>query len=109
MITEMGWTSGKGELTEKYTWETTEAGQAAKLAAGVRALWQRRARFNLTGITWYTWLSLERGERNVFAYAGLRQQSPDGNVSKPAHVAMRRVISALTTSGPSKPVPKKRL
>ncbi|HWT93181.1 MAG TPA: hypothetical protein VN238_09315 [Solirubrobacteraceae bacterium] len=95
MITEMGWSSGAGKQTNRPTWETSEAGQAAKLSAVVKALTRRRAELRIEGMYWYTWLSADDGF-DSFTYSGLRRKTASGIVSKPALTALRTTVRELS-------------
>jgi hypothetical protein len=95
MITEMTWTSGRGNSTINYGWETTERGQARRLYDSMRLLVRHRRRLNLQAVYWYTWLSPPIGRRWSFHYSGLRRQTRDGVVSKPALEAYARAIRTL--------------
>lgn len=106
VVTEMGWTSGAGRDTNKPTWETSEAGQASKLTAVVKALTRRRAALRVQGVFWYTWLSSERGS-DSFNYAGLRRQDGGKVVSKPALAAFARTVREFAGGGKA-PAKKRR-
>jgi hypothetical protein len=98
-ISEVTWSSGLGQTNNgtPRTWETTEAGQAAKLREGYRLFIRHRRKLRLARIYWYTWASTEQGSRNSFDYAGLRKLLPDGTLAdKPALAAFRGVIRRYT-------------
>jgi hypothetical protein len=96
LVTEMSWSSGAGRSTLNYGWETTEAGQAARVRSALSRLAAARARFRLAGVYWYTWLSPAPGSADSFNYSGLRRLDASGRpVSKPALGAFRAVARGL--------------
>jgi len=96
LLSEVSWSSGRGHSTFNYGWETTEAGQAARLSQALAALAARRPADHLAGVYWYTWLSPAIGGRDSFDYAGLRRLDGAGTpVSKPALAAFRLVARRL--------------
>ncbi len=95
MITELTWSSGRGHSTRNYGWETTEAGQAARLRATLRLLARLRRPQGLRSVHWYSWLSPPIGDPWSFAYSGLRRQSAEGIVDKPALGAFRATVREL--------------
>jgi hypothetical protein len=97
MVTEMGWSSGLGELRRFYGWEATERGQAAKARKAIALLARARRRLRMESIFWYTWISKDRDLDNPFDYAGLNRLDRGQVVRKPAWHAFRR--SALRLVG----------
>jgi hypothetical protein len=96
LVTETSWSSGAGRSTLNYGWETTEAGQAARVRAALSALARTRLRYRLAGVYWYTWLSPAPGAADSFAYSGLRRLDAAGRpVTKPALRAFRTVARRL--------------
>ena len=93
-LTELTWSSAKGHkqnLTQN--WETTEAGQAAAPARGLRAL-RARPPSPAPGAHLLVHVGhVDRDSPNSFDYSGLRTQRPDGTVvDKPAARAFRAVV-----------------
>jgi hypothetical protein len=96
MLTEVSWTSAKGKAKVRYSWETTERGQATKLRQAFTTLAKARRRHRLSAVYWYTWLSPRIGGRNSFSYAGLRRIGKGGKpVSKPALRAFKSTVARL--------------
>jgi hypothetical protein len=96
LVTEMSWSSGAGRSTLNYGWETTEAGQAARVRSALSRLAAVRTRYRLAGVYWYTWLSPAPGAADSFSYSGLRRLDGSGRpVSKPALGAFRAVARRL--------------
>ena len=97
LLSEVSWSSGKGQASLVYGWETTERGQADRLREAVSAFVRERVRLRLAGFYWYTWLSPKPGSAASFDYAGLRRLSGDGDVvDKPALAAFRAVVRRST-------------
>ena len=95
LATELSWPSAKGKTTVRYGFEVSEAGQAERLRASLRALARARRRLGLTGIFWSTWMSYDRDPTYAFDYAGLRRFAGGTVKSKPAFFAFRRVAHQL--------------
>lgn len=96
-ITELSWSSGKGRSNFNYGWETSEAGQAARIREVLPALARRRVAWRLEGLWWYTWLSRPLGGNDSFDYAGLRRMGGGSTVvDKPALRAWRSTVARLT-------------
>jgi hypothetical protein len=95
MLTEVSWSSGRGRSTFNYGWETTEAGQAARLGEALTALARERMRLRIGGVWWYTWLSPPVGDDESFSYSGLRRLRDGRPVSKPAYSAFKRTVRRL--------------
>jgi polysaccharide biosynthesis protein PslG len=96
VLSEVSWSSGLGHSTFNYGWETTEAGQAARLRQALLGLAARRRVDRIAAIYWYTWLSPAVGGRDSFDYAGLRRLDAAGSpVSKPALAAFRLAARRL--------------
>lgn len=84
-LTEISWSSaGKKATSISYGWETTERGQATRVADVVAGLAKRRAKDRLAGFWWYTWLSPAVGSKFSFDYGGLLRLSGEKAVAKPA-------------------------
>jgi hypothetical protein len=95
LLTEVSWTSGKGESTFNYGWETTERGQATRVREALTALARERTRLRIGAIYWYTWLSPATGDDESFSYAGLRKLRGGRPVNKPALSSFRRTVQRL--------------
>lgn len=101
-LTEVTWSSSKEfKLPVTHTWETTEAGQAARLTELYGLLLRNRRKLNLARVFWYTWATIDSTTSNGFVstnsfdYSGLSQWMPDGSFrAKPALTAFRRVAKA---------------
>jgi hypothetical protein len=93
-LTELTWSSAKGRKTPlTQNWETTEAGQAARLREAYRLYVRARRSLGLGRIFWYTWATVDRDSKNSFDYSGLRTQRPDGRFAdKPAMAAFRSIV-----------------
>jgi hypothetical protein len=92
LLSEVSWSSGAGQATHTYGWETSERGQASRLRAAATAFVRERVRLRLAGFYWYTWLSPAPGSPESFDYSGLRRLDADGRVvDKPALAAFRSV------------------
>ena len=93
-VTELSWPAALGRTEGTPGFETTDRGQALRLAEAVRRLAAARRRLRIERVYWYTWLSSE-GSRNSFDYSGLRRMRGGRPVSVPALGAFRRVARAL--------------
>jgi hypothetical protein len=94
IISELTWPSAKGKTRNTIGFETTEAGQAARLRNAYAALLRIRRSARIRQIFWYTWLSADRESPNSFSWSGLRKLGPPGTdapVDKPALAEYRRV------------------
>ena len=95
MLTEVSWSSGRGQSTFNYGWEMDEAGQAARVREALTALARERERLRIGGIWWYTWLSPPVGDDESFSYSGLRRVRDGRPVSKPAYGAFKQTVRRL--------------
>ena len=96
VLSEVSWSSGKGQSTFNYGWETTEHGQAQRIRQILPMLARERRRLGIQALYWYTWLSPQRGDDESFSYSGLRRLSDAGRpVSKPALRAFRATVRKL--------------
>jgi hypothetical protein len=91
VATETGWASLKGS----QSWETTEAGQASRLAALLPLLARNRIRLSLMGFYCFTWVTQEIAGDSWSDFAGLFRFSDNKFVAKPAFFAFRRAALAL--------------
>jgi len=90
-LTELTWTSAKGKTKNIHNWETTESGQAKRLAKGYELYVKARRKLRLQRIYWYTWAGYD-SPPNSFDYSGLRHSDADGHFSdKPALAAFRAI------------------
>ena len=90
MVSEVSWSSGKGLATLNYGWETTEQGQARRVAEVITALAERRSAYGIQSFAWATWLSPEIGSPYSFDYSGLNRMSTGVPVAKPALSSYRK-------------------
>ncbi len=96
VLSEISWSSGRGRSTFNYGWETSEEGQATRLAAALAGIALRRRADHIAAVYWYTWLSPAIGGKDSFDYAGLRRLDAAGHpVAKPALRAFRTVVKRL--------------
>ena len=96
LLSEISWSSGRGISTYNYGWETSEAGQAARVKDALTALAAHRRSLGILGLYWYTWLSRPIGSNDSFDYGGLRRLSDAGAiVDKPALAAYRQTALRL--------------
>jgi hypothetical protein len=95
LLTEVSWSSGKGRSSFNYGWETSEAGQAAKVRQALTALAAARTKLRIGAVYWYTWLSPDVGDDESFSYSGLRRLRGGRAVSKPAYGAFKQTVKRL--------------
>lgn len=100
LYTEFSWPSARGKSLEQFDWDTTEAGQAQKLAAVLPMLAARRRSLGLRAFYYYTWMSEEVPDAfSDFAFSGLLAYHPDGQiVQKPALAAFGHAALKLERS-----------
>lgn len=93
-LTELTRSSAKGRKTAiTKDWETTEAGQAARLRRAFALFVGAGRSLRLQRIYWYTWITVDRDSPNSFDYSGLGTLRPDGTVAdKPAVRVFRAVV-----------------
>jgi hypothetical protein len=99
VISEITWPSAQGTRATVTTgFETTEAGQAAKLRDAYRAFMAKRRPWHIAAVYWSTWLTSDAGSTNSFDWSGLRKLNPaDPNgepIGKPALAAYRQLALA---------------
>jgi hypothetical protein len=99
-VTELSWPAALGKVPESHGFETTDSGQARKLAQGLTRLVAARKRLRIGKLIWYTWISVEGGV-NSFAWSGLRRVRGPELVSSPALAAFR--LAARRLEGCAKP------
>lgn len=95
VLTEVSWSSGKGQSSFNYGWETSEKGQATKVREALTALARERKRLRISAVYWYTWLSPATGDDESFSYSGLRKLRGGKPVNKPAMSAFRSTVKRL--------------
>jgi hypothetical protein len=78
-VTELSWPAAEGKTVQHGDFETTDAGQNRRLAAGLPLLAEQRRTLRIERVYWYTWLSAESPD-SVFAWSGLRRLREDGTV-----------------------------
>jgi hypothetical protein len=94
-ITELSWPASVGRIDRPADIRTDDAGQARRLAAGLRLLAAARKRFRIERVIWYTWLSRE-GKDSVFDYSGLRRLRDGRIVTAPSLAVYRAAARRLT-------------
>jgi hypothetical protein len=95
-VTELSWTSARDKAKWTYGNETSERGQAKKLAEAFMLLARRRSELKLQRVYWYTWLSLDAHTHYPFDYAGLSRLEDDARITrKPAFEELRKTALAL--------------
>ncbi len=96
ILSEIAWSSGYGFATLTYGWETTESGQAARVAEILKELAAKRKSYRLEAVAWATWLSPALGSPYSFDYSGLNRMAAGKVVAKPALTAYRNTVRKLT-------------
>ena len=99
LYTEMSWPASLGKSLEHFDWDTTEAGQARRIAAVVPMLAAHRQALGLRAFYYYTWMDAGTpGAFSDFDFAGLSSLEPNGTVvDKPGLAAFKR--AALKVEG----------
>lgn len=96
MITEFGWSSGKGKVRHPFGFETTPADQAARLRSLVPLFTRNRRALGLQRIYWESWMSADRDAAAPFDFAGLRELAAGGTTRpKPAYDAFRTLATSI--------------
>jgi hypothetical protein len=97
MFTEMSWPSATGQSLEHFDWDTTETGQAQKVATVLPMLAAARKSLGLWAFYYYTWMAEEyQGAFDDFNFAGLVRYQPDEKIiDKPALAAFTRAALRL--------------
>ncbi len=97
IATEIGWPSSSGKSFQHFSFATTEAGQARKLAALMPLIAHERVKLGLAGFYYYTWMDSEFAGAPAFNFAGLFAYHSDGTViTKPVYRVFRRWALKLT-------------
>jgi hypothetical protein len=95
LVTELSWPSAKGKTKPSFGIETTERGQAQRLAKAIPELAARRRSLRLESVYWYTWLTEDRRDDYPFDYAGASRIRDGKVVRKPAFRALRQTALRL--------------
>jgi hypothetical protein len=96
-LTEWSWPASRNRRgSHGNTFETTERGQARKLAVTLKRLAALRHRLRIGRVCWYTWLSHENHTTPFWAgYSGLRRQTRHGVSSARALRVFARTVAVL--------------
>lgn len=95
-VTELSWTSARGQAAWTYGNETTERGQAKKVTEAYTMLAKYRSELKLQRAYWYTWLTYDAHPNYPFDYAGLSRLETDGSITrKPAFLEMKKTALQL--------------
>ena len=91
-LTEVAWSSGKGKVLAKnvFGFETTEQGQADRLAEVLPLLDAKRRELGIQRIYVETWASAGRNAKSTWDWAGLREVRGGQVRPKPAFDAFAR-------------------
>ncbi len=97
IATEVGWPSATGKTHQNYGFNTTERGQAKKLAQLLPLLAAGRHQLRLAAFYYYTWLSTDQRNSDSFNFAGLSRVNPaTGTITpKPAYFSFRHTVRSL--------------
>ncbi|MGI8507490.1 MAG: hypothetical protein ACR2MK_11950 [Solirubrobacteraceae bacterium] len=97
LATEISWPSSEGKAPPQFGFQTTEAGQAQRLAQAMPLLARYRSKLGLAGFYWYTWMGDETPRANPYAfdYAGLLKYVYGRIVPKPALGVFKREALAI--------------
>ena len=95
VLTEISWSSGKGQSTFNYGWETTERGQAKRVRQILPRLARARRELRDPGGLLVHVAVAAVGEKESFSYAGLRRMRDGKPRSKPALRAFRKTVRKL--------------
>ena len=95
-VTELSWTSARGKAAWTYGNETTEPGQAKKLAESFKLLAKHRSELKLQRAYWYTWITYDAHPNYPFDYAGLSRLESDATVTrKPSFLELKKTALSL--------------
>ena len=98
IASEVSWPASLGKSISLYGFETTEIGQAEKLAALLPMLATNRQQLRLIGFDYYTWVGGDV-PGIPFSFAGLFRFTKDTFVAKPAYAAFRQAALAIEGVG----------
>jgi hypothetical protein len=104
ILTELNWPAALHRTPFYAGFETTEAGQARKLAAVIPLLARYRRRVGLMSFYYYTWVTDDIPGGDPFQFAGLLRRNHGRLVKKPAYNAFRRAALALEGCARKAPV-----
>jgi polysaccharide biosynthesis protein PslG len=95
LASEVGWPSSRGKASQSLG--TTEAGQAADVAAVLPLLAANRVKLRLIGFDFYSWIGDEYRGAAAFHYSGLFRYNDKTNhvIPKPAWKPFRRAALKL--------------
>jgi hypothetical protein len=94
-ITELSWPAAVGKTKTTQGFETTDRGQARRLALGLALLAGHRVKLGIGRVYWYTWLSAEGSSPSSFDYSGLRRIRSGRLVTAPALKVFKRAARLL--------------
>jgi hypothetical protein len=96
-VTELSWTSAKGQTTVTFGNEETAAGQAKKLVAAYTMLAGMRDKgLRVRRVYWYTWVTHDERDDYPFDWAGLMHDTrADGVQPKPAYSSFKHIALKL--------------
>jgi hypothetical protein len=95
-VTELSWPAAQGRTVAQHGgFETTERGQARKLATALPLLVDARRSLGIGRVYWYTWISAEGVTDSAFDYSGLRRVRQGRTVSAPALATFTRLARRL--------------
>jgi hypothetical protein len=95
ILTELNWPAALHRTPFYADFETTEAGQAQKLAAVIPLLARYRRQVGLMSFYYYTWATDDIPGGDPFQFAGLLGLNHGRLVKKPAYYAFRRAALAI--------------
>ena len=100
ILGEVSWSSSNGKAVglstgKPFSWDTSESGQARRVAEVIRALAAKRKSLRIESFAWATWLSPAPGSRYWFDYTGLNRLRGERVVGKPALKAYRDTVRRL--------------
>jgi hypothetical protein len=95
-LTEFGWPASVGKVQNGVRgFQTTDAGQAERLGAGLKLLVRDRRSLRIGRVYWYTWLSQEASTGSSFDYSGLRRIRDGQLIDAPALSVFTREARTL--------------
>ena len=103
LATEVGWPSSRGKV-KIFGFETTESGEAQKVASVLPLMARYRSSLGLMGFYFFEWMGDESPGGWTFDYAGLLRYSNKRVVAKPALAAFRHAALGLERCSLKAPV-----